>query len=63
MVPATHAGPRHGSFWAIADQVSRVLLWLAAAAVLVYYFVFAWAYHTGNDELLSRLARWIPRLR
>jgi len=48
------------SRWLLVDRVSRVLIWVAGFATLAYFWLFLWAYHTGRDELLFRLARWIP---
>ena len=50
------------SAWSIADRVFRVLIWVVGLSALIYFWIFLWAYHTGRDELLFRLARYIPRL-
>ncbi len=59
--PARAAAVR--SSWSIADRAFRVLIWVVGVATLLYFWVFLWAYHTGRDELMFRLARWLPWLK
>jgi hypothetical protein len=62
--PASEASSPHGietagrnTVVALADRISTILMGFIAAAALIYFLVFVWAYYSGNDALLARLTR------